>query len=109
MPKYTKLLSIIIITQQLLLHEIGINMRSLCKIIRFRILSDILTDAEFNQFMTHFIKTCGREAILLCSSAFEQEDKENNSSFQHMESAINITKSIVRPRKNTAIIHLNLN
>ena len=62
---------------------------------------DTLADKEFNQFMTHFIKTSGRNAIstLLRSSAPALKNNENKSINQHIDSAINITKSIIRSRE----------
>ena len=50
---------------------------ALLQVVKFRSLAQTLTDIEFNQFTAHFVKTCGRDALLslICDKFLESNNQ----------------------------------
>ena len=71
-------------------------MSSICKVIKFRSIIEALTDTEFDTFISHFRRQCGRNALLVVGSPF---NFKNNTLSHNVEIAINIVETIIRSRK----------
>ena len=74
-------------------------MATLPKLIRYHSLVNRLTDNEFNQFTSHLVKICGRDAISkpFCNR-FMQKQPQNTANIHQIDTAINIMKTIMRSR-----------
>ena len=76
-------------------------MSSLSQVIKANSLLDSLTNIEFNQLITHFIKQCGRSALIAPFFAqYMHHNKSNHASnTQHFDMMMDIIKIIVRKRE----------
>eukprot|EP01084_Bolivina_argentea_P268495 456059_1 len=74
-----------------------LNMSILVKAVRFRSLSDQLTDKEYTTFITQVIKSHGRQ--LLNRYIFQQFIPTNTSNISELDNLINIISNIIQSRK----------
>ena len=81
-------------------------MSPLLLIVKFRFLSNTLTDSEFIGLLANFVKAIGREQLLsaLCAGAPPNwQNQENEKILKVIKSTIEIAQNIITSRKNTNI------